>query len=169
MNTDIDSLVVTVIVALEGRTVATAESITGGLIGATLTSVPGASKVYRGGVISYASDLKVSLVNVSQTLLDEGGAIQAEVALAMAKGAAANLNADFGLAVTGVAGPDWQEGSAPGTVYVACVERAADGTFVDSAIEELQLNPEVGDIRQNRAEIREETVAAALELLLTFL
>ena len=169
MNTDLDSLVVTVILALEGRTLATAESITGGLIGATLTSVPGASRVYRGGVISYASDLKVSLVNVPQNLLDDGGAIQSEVALAMAKGAAHNLNADFGLAVTGVAGPDWQDGKAPGTVYVACVERALDGTFIDSSIQELELNPEIGDIRQTRAEIREETVAAALELLLTFL
>lgn len=169
MATDLDSLAVTVIVALEGRTVATAESVTGGLIGSTLTAIPGASRVFRGGVVTYASDLKVALVDVPQRLLDDGGAVQADVALAMAQGAAHRLGADFGLAATGVAGPDWQDGKAPGTVFVACVELRGDGSVADSAVEELHLNPEVEDARQNRAEIRDETVAAALELLLTFL
>ena len=91
------------------------------------------------------------------------------VALAMAAGVAQRLEADFGLAATGVAGPDWQDGKAPGTVFVACVERRADGSVADSAVEELHLAPEVEDVRQNRAEIRDETVAAALELVLTFL
>ena len=169
MSTDLDSLAVTVVVALEGRTLATAESLTGGQIGATITAIPGASKVYRGGVISYASDLKVSLVDVPQSLIDQGGAVQAEVALAMARGAASNLEADFGLAVTGVAGPSSQDGKMPGTVFVACVERGPDGTFVEQQVEELHLNPALEDIRQARAAVREETVAAALELLLTFL
>ena len=97
------------------------------------------------------------------------GAVQADVALAMAAGVAQRLEADFGLAATGVAGPDWQDGKAPGTVFVACVQRRADGSLADSAIEELHLAPEVEDERENRAEIRHETVAAALELLLTFL
>ena len=88
MGTDLDSLAITAVVALEGRTVATAESVTGGLIGSTLTSVPGASRVYRGGVISYASDLKVSLVDVPQQLLDTDGAVHADVALAMASSGA---------------------------------------------------------------------------------
>ena len=169
MSTDLDSLAVTVVVALEGRSLATAESLTGGQIGATITAIPGASKVYRGGVISYASDLKVSLVDVPQSLIDEGGAVQAEVALAMARGAATNLDADFGLAVTGVAGPSSQDGKKPGTVFVACVERRSDGSFVEEQVEELHLNPEFEDIRDARAAVREETVGAALELLLTFL
>lgn len=169
MTTDIDSLAITVVVAMEGRTVATAESLTGGQIGSTITSIPGASKIYRGGVISYASDLKSSLLDVSESLISEGGAVQADVALQMAKGVAEKLDADFGLAVTGVAGPDSQDGHLPGTVFVACVERDEAGSIVDSVVEELHLFPEIEDPRLARAEIREETVAAALELLLTFL
>lgn len=169
MATDIDSLAITVVVAMEGRTVATAESLTGGQIGSTITAIPGASRIYRGGVISYASDLKVSLLGVSESLLADGGAVQAEVALQMARGVAESLQADFGLAVTGVAGPESQDGQLPGTVFVACVERDSQGSVINSVIEELHLFPEVEDPRLARAEIREETVAAALELLLTFL
>jgi nicotinamide-nucleotide amidase len=167
--TDLDSLAVTVIVALDGHSVATAESVTGGLIGSTLTAIPGASKVFRGGVVSYASDLKVSLLDVPQSMIDEGGAVQADVALAMAKGVAIRLGAEFGVAATGVAGPDWQDGKAPGTVFVACVQLDTNGGVVDSAVEELYLNPEIDDIRAARHEIRDESVAGALELLLTFL
>lgn len=163
------SLAFTVVNALDGRTLATAESLTGGQIGSTITSIPGSSQVYRGGVISYASDLKVSLIDVPQTLLDNGGAIQADVALAMAKGVAINLNADFGMAVTGVAGPAPQDGKAPGTVFVAVVARDAQGNFIDEEIEELHFSPEVHDPREIRAEIRTETVAAALELLMSLL
>lgn len=169
MATDIDSLAITVAAAMADRTVATAESLTGGQIGSTITSIPGASRIYRGGIVSYATDLKASLLGVSETLLSEGGAIQAEVALQMAKGVADKLEADFGLAVTGVAGPGSQDGYLPGTVFVACVERDLDGSVIDSVVEELHLFPEVEDPRLARAEIREETVAAALELLLTFL
>jgi nicotinamide-nucleotide amidase len=81
MTTDIDSLAVTVVYAMQGRTVATAESITGGQLGSTITSIPGASQIFRGGVIAYATDLKSSLLGVSETLLAEGGAVQAQVAL----------------------------------------------------------------------------------------
>lgn len=169
MATDLMSLAFTVVNALDGRTLATAESLTGGQIGSTITSIPGASKVYRGGVISYASDLKVSLVDVPQELLDAGGAIQADVALAMAKGVATNLDSDFGLAVTGVAGPAPQDGKAPGTVFVAVVQRDAQGAFIEQEIEELHFSPEVQDPREIRAEIRTETVAAALELLMSVL
>ena len=169
MATDIDSLAITVVVAMEGRTVATAESLTGGQIGATITSIPGASKIYRGGSVSYATDLKSSLLGVSDALLEQVGAIQADVALQMAKGVAEKLDSDFGLAVTGVAGPESQDGHLPGTVFVACVERDEQGSIVDSVVEELHLYPEIEDPRLARAEIREETVAAALELLLTFL
>ena len=169
MATDIDSLAVTVILAMQGRSVATAESLTGGQLGSTITSIPGASKIYRGGVIAYASDLKTDLLGVSQSLLAEGGAVQAQVALEMATGAAQRLDAEFGLAVTGVAGPDSQDGHLPGTVFVACIQRDEQGSVIDSVVEQLQLFPEFTDPQEARAQIREETVAAALELLLTFL
>jgi len=169
MATDIDSLAVTVIFAMQGRSVATAESLTGGQLGSTITSIPGASKIYRGGVIAYASDLKTDLLGVSDALLSEGGAVQAQVALDMATGAAQRLEAEFGLAVTGVAGPDSQDGHLPGTVFVACVQRDEQGSVIDSVVEQLHLIPESTDPQEARAQIREETVAAALELLLTFL
>lgn len=169
MATDIDSLAVTVILAMQGRSVATAESLTGGQLGSTITAIPGASKIYRGGVIAYASDLKTDLLGVSQSLLAEGGAVQAQVALEMATGAAQRLDAEFGLAVTGVAGPDSQDGHLPGTVFVACIQRDEQGSLIDSVVEQLQLFPEFSDPQEARAQIREETVAAALELLLTFL
>jgi PncC family amidohydrolase len=154
---------------MHGRWVATAESVTGGQLGATITAIPGASKIYRGGVISYATDLKSSLLGVSELLLAEGGAVQAQVALEMATGVAEKLNAEFGLAVTGVAGPDSQDGHLPGTVFVACVQRDESGSVVDSVVDELHLFPETDDPTDARAQVREETVAAALELLLTFL
>ena len=169
MATDIDSLAVTVILAMQGRSVATAESLTGGELGSTITAIPGASKIYRGGVIAYASDLKTDLLGVSQSLLAEGGAVQAQVALEMATGVAQRLDAEFGLAVTGVAGPDSQDGHLPGTVFVACIQRDEQGSVIDSVVEQLQLFPEFTDPQEARAQIREETVAAALELLLTFL
>ena len=169
MATDIDSLAVTVILAMQGRSVATAESLTGGQLGSTITAIPGASKIYRGGVIAYASDLKTDLLGVSQSLLAEGGAVQAQVALEMAMGTAQRLDAEFGLAVTGVAGPDSQDGHLPGTVFVACIQRDEQGSVIDSVVEQLQLFPEFTDPQEARAQIREETVAAALELLLTFL
>lgn len=169
MATDIDSLAVTVILAMQGRSVATAESLTGGQLGSTITAIPGASKIYRGGVIAYASNLKTDLLGVSQSLLAKGGAVQAQVALEMATGAAQRLDAEFGLAVTGVAGPDSQDGHLPGTVFVACIQRDEQGSVIDSVVEQLQLFPEFTDPQEARAQIREETVAAALELLLTFL
>ena len=169
MATDIDSLAVTVIFALQGRSVATAESLTGGQLGSTITAIPGASKIYRGGVIAYASDLKTDLLGVSGALLSDGGAVQAQVALDMATGVAQRLDAEFGLAVTGVAGPDSQDGHLPGTVFVACIQRDEQGSVIDSVVEQLHLFPELTDPRAARAQIREETVAAALELLLTFL
>jgi len=169
MKTDIDSLAVTIVMAMQGRTLATAESLTGGQLGSTITSIPGASQIFRGGVIAYATDLKASLLDVSDSVLAEGGAVQAQVALEMAIGVSLKLQADFGLAVTGVAGPASQDGHLPGTVFVACVMRDEHGDVVDSAVDELHLFPEVDDPREARAQVREETVAAALELLLSML
>lgn len=100
-------------------TIATAESLTGGLLSALLTSVPGASAVVRGGVVAYSTDLKHELLGVDLDLLDERGAVDAEVAKAMAAGVRERLGAAVGVATTGVAGPDAQDGKAVGTVFVA--------------------------------------------------
>jgi nicotinamide-nucleotide amidase len=102
-----------------GETLATAESLTGGLVGAVLTSVAGASATYRGGVVVYATDLKESLLGVPALLLRERGAVDPDVAAAMAAGVRDRLGTAWGLALTGVAGPDPQDGKGPGLVYVA--------------------------------------------------
>lgn len=99
-------------------TVATAESLTGGRLGALLTAVPGASITYRGGVIAYATDLKVSLLGVPVALVAEHGVVSAPCAAAMAEGVRSLTGSTYGLATTGVAGPDLQEGRPPGTVFV---------------------------------------------------
>lgn len=110
---------VVIAATLAGRTVATGESLTAGLLAATLASVPGASSVLRGGIVAYAGDLKVSALGVPASLVDRGGVIQAPVAEAMAVGARDRLGADFGLGCTGVAGPDEQDGHPVGEVHVA--------------------------------------------------
>jgi nicotinamide-nucleotide amidase len=102
-----------------GETVATAESLTAGLLGAALTSTPGASATYRGGLVVYATDLKASLAGVPEQLLAERGAVDPDVAAALASGARERLGASWGVGVTGVAGPDPQDGMAVGTVFVA--------------------------------------------------
>jgi nicotinamide-nucleotide amidase len=99
-------------------TVASAESLTGGLLGAAITAVPGASAVYRGGVVAYATDLKHRLLGVDDGLLGRVGAVHPDVARGMADGVRERLGADYGLAVTGVAGPDPQDGAPPGTVWL---------------------------------------------------
>ena len=97
-----------------GWTLALAESLTGGLIGSRLTAVPGSSDVFRGGLVSYASDVKFDLLGVP-----EGPVVSEEAVTAMARGAAKLLDADCAIAVTGVAGPDPLEGQDPGTVWMA--------------------------------------------------
>ena len=98
---------------------AVAESITGGLIGATLTTVPGASKVYLGGVVSYATRLKNRLLGVPVETIAAHTVVSEEVAIEMAVGLQERTNADWVIAVTGVAGPDPQDGHAPGEVWVS--------------------------------------------------
>lgn len=105
--------------AARGWTIGVAESLTGGLVTATLVSVPGASKVLRGGVVAYATDLKAGLLGVDADLLAERGAVDEAVAAQMAAGVRTATGADVGLATTGVAGPDPQDGQAPGVVFVA--------------------------------------------------
>lgn len=135
----------------QGATVATAESLTGGLVGAALTDIPGVSAVYRGGVVVYATDLKATLAGVPPDLLAAVGPVHADTAAALATGVRERLRATYGVATTGVAGPDPQEGMPPGTVYVA----AAGPTTV--LVRRLALT---GD----RAAIRRGSVRAALEL-----
>ncbi len=105
----------------QGRTLATAESVTGGLIASRLTAVPGASDVFRGSVVSYASEVKYDVLGVPR-----GPVVSEEAVLAMAEGACRVLGADVSVAVTGVAGPDTQEGIPVGTVWMAtCVDGEA--------------------------------------------
>ena len=104
---------------LEGRTLATAESCTGGGIGAALTAIPGSSAVYKGGIISYTNEIKHRVLGVKQSDLDRYGAVSAHVAIAMAQGARKVLKTDVAVSVTGLAGPGGDErGNPVGRVYV---------------------------------------------------
>jgi nicotinamide-nucleotide amidase len=134
------------------ETVAVAESLTGGLLAARLTATPGASVSFRGGVVAYATDLKVGLLGISPDLINRVGAVAAETAAAMAIGVRDRLGADYGLALTGVAGPTEQEGKPPGLVY------AALATPFATVGRELRLP---GD----RDQIRQLAVTVALDLL----
>lgn len=136
-----------------GLTVAVAESLTGGLGVADLVSIPGASDVVRGGVVAYATDLKATLLGVDADLLAAGGPIQSRVAEQMAQGVRQKLGADVGLATTGVAGPDPQDGHPPGEVWIAVA--------TPTALRSVRL-----ELGGDRATIRRETVGAVIELAL---
>ena len=113
------SLCCEVLKKLQGRTLVSAESCTGGGIGAALTAVPGSSEVYKGGIISYTNWVKANVLHVPQALLDTVGAVSAPVAEAMAKGAREVLQADVAVSVTGLAGPGGDEyGNPVGTVFL---------------------------------------------------
>ena len=108
-----------VIKTLQGKTLATAESCTGGGIGAALTAVSGSSAVYKGGIISYANEIKESLLGVPAAMLAQYGAVSEPVARAMAEGARKALQADIAVSVTGLAGPGGDEyGNPVGTVFI---------------------------------------------------
>jgi nicotinamide-nucleotide amidase len=141
-----------------GQTLAVAESLTGGLLAAALTSVPGASAVFRGGVIAYATDLKAAILGVPADLLECRGAVDPEVAAAMATGVRSRMAATIGAATTGVAGPDPSDGKPVGTVYIA-VSVGPGAPVASMAVRSLAL-------RGSRDEIRRETVARCLRLLL---
>ena len=143
-----------VLEALAGKTLVTAESITGGGIGAALTAVSGSSVVYKGGVISYTNWVKESVLGVAHETLQTHGAVSAPVAEAMAKGARKALAADVAVSVTGLAGPSGDEfGNPVGTVFIGY----ADDTtcFARSCF-----------FTGSREEIRSQTVEAALNLVL---
>lgn len=149
------------LLTVKGMTLAVAESLTGGLVAAEITSVPGASRVFRGAVTAYATELKRELLGVDATLLARRGAVDPQVAAEMAAGVRRALDADWGIATTGVAGPDSQDGQPVGTVYVAVSgpSEAASDSAGGGKVERLRLN---GD----RAEIRMESVRSVLALLL---
>lgn len=136
-----------------GETLAVAESLTGGLLAATLVDVPGVSAVFRGGLVVYATPLKAALAGVPEDLLAARGPVDPDVALALARGARERCGADWGLGTTGVAGPDPQHGIGAGTVFIAVA--GADR----AEVRRLALT---GD----RAAIRRQSVAAALDLLI---
>lgn len=137
-----------------GFTVAVAESLTGGLLAAAITSVPGASAVFRGSVTAYATEIKASVLGVDADLLAREGAVDPEVARQMASGVRRLLGATVGLATTGVAGPTEQDGKPVGLVYLGYA-----GTDSEPVAEELRLS---GD----REAIRAQTVLRALALAL---
>ena len=139
-----------------GETLAVAESLTGGALGAALVAVPGVSATFRGGVIAYATELKSELLGVDADQLAKQGPVDPDVAVAMAVGVRERLGATWGLATTGVAGPDPQDGHPPGVFFVALA--GPDG----SRVKALALD---GD----RAAVRAAAVAAALALLRTAL
>lgn len=114
--------------AQRGATLTTAESLTGGRLAAQVTGVAGASRVYLGGVVAYATRVKQQLLGVPAELVARHGAVSAECARAMAEGARAALGATYALSTTGVAGPEEQEGKAAGTVFVGAA--GPDGTTV---------------------------------------
>ena len=137
-----------------GRTVGTAESLTGGLIAATLTEVPGSSAVIRGGVVSYDADVKRDVLGVGSRAIADCGVVSEAVAQAMAEGARERLSCDVAVSVTGIAGPGGAEPDKPvGTVWIACADAA--GT-----------RARVFHFPGSREQVRFSTVRAALELVL---
>ena len=148
------SLSAKVLTALAGKKLATAESLTGGGIGAAITSVSGASAVFAGGIISYTNEVKHRVLGVPVEILDTCGAVSAPVAKAMAEGARHVTGADAAVSVTGLAGPDGDEfGNPVGTV------------FIGYADEKTAFAREY-HFEGNREEIREQTICAALKLVL---
>ena len=148
------SLSYDVIHALKGKTLVTAESCTGGGIGAALTAVPGSSEVYKGGIISYTNWVKENFLNVDEELLETYGAVSSQVAKAMAEGAKKALRADVAVSGTGLAGPGGDEfGNPVGTVFIGY----SDCKITDSIA--CYFNGE-------REEIRNQAVQTALKVIL---
>lgn len=145
-----------VLTKLAGKTLATAESCTGGGIGAALTAVPGSSAVYKGGIISYTNWVKANLLGVPEELLETLGAVSAPVAEAMAVGARKVLQADVAVSVTGLAGPGGDEfGNPVGRVYIGYAD------------EKLSTSREF-TFEGDRDEVRRQAAEEALKLILSY-
>jgi nicotinamide-nucleotide amidase len=140
-------------------TVATAESCTGGLIGGCLTAVAGSSKVFDRGFITYTNEAKIEVLDVKRELIEEHGAVSAQVASEMAIGAIAKSGSNAAVAVTGIAGPGGGTETKPvGLVYIAVATSEEEGAFV----EDFNFSD------MNRDEVRRETIKEALEMLLGY-
>ena len=144
--------------AAAGRTVALAESCTGGLVSAALTEIPGSSAMLDRGFVTYSNESKMEMLGVPLDIIETFGAVSIACAWAMAKGALANSNADVAVAISGVAGPGGGTDLKPvGTVVFARVVRGQEA------------EPE-GELKRfeptSRADIRKEAMICALELLL---
>ncbi len=156
-----------------GLTAGTAESLTGGLVAAALTTVPGASAAFRGAIVAYAADLKASLLLVPPALLEQVGTVHADVAAAMAHGARKRLAVDVAVATTGVAGPDPVDGHPVGTVHIAVSVRSPAGALSQraghwpgpSVRARARLAHRELHLAGSRDEIRLATVGHALDLL----
>ena len=143
--------------AIAARTsLATAESLTAGMIAATLAEVPGASAVLQGGVVSYSSSVKATVLGVDPGLLEERGSVDGEVARQMAEGARRACGADLAVSATGVAGPEPHDGKDVGTVFLGWASGSGSGCVEHRF---------AGD----RAQIRASSTLAALELLASHL
>lgn len=141
-----------------GRTIATAESCTGGLVAAALTDVAGASDVFLGGLVTYSDAAKVSLLGVDPTSIARHGAVSAEVARMMATGARQRLGADIGVAVTGIAGPGGGSADKPvGTVWFAVADGASSG--------EAQVTAFLRRLPGGRRAVRQRSTTTALDAL----
>ena len=135
---------------------AVAESLTGGRLGAAISAVPGASEVFRGGVIAYATEVKVDVLGVPQAVVDSVGVVSAQCAEAMARGVRLLTGSTYGVATTGVAGPSEQEGKPVGTVYIGLA--GPDGVQALS----LELS---GDREQIVSRTCDEALAAVVAFL----
>ena len=143
-----------VIAQLAGKTLVTAESLTGGGIGAALTAVPGASAVFKGGIISYTDAVKREVLGVPAAYLSSFGAVSAPVAEAMALGVFNLMQADYAISVTGLAGPAGDDyGNPVGTVFIGFCSKTTGFS------KEYHFS---GD----RESIRNQTIEAALQLIL---
>ena len=146
-----DPVEVVELLARRQQTLATAESLTGGRLAARITAVPGASRAYVGGVVSYATRVKQELLGVSEEVVARHGVVSAECARAMAEGARTALAASYAVSTTGVAGPEQQDGRPVGTVFVAVAGPA--GTSVLA----LELGGDRGAIQERTCD---EAIAA---------
>ena len=143
-----------VLKALNGRTLATAESCTGGGIGAALTAIPGSSKTYKGGIVCYTNWVKEQVLGVPGETLEKYGAVSSQVAQAMAQCVKERLQVDVAISVTGLAGPEGDDrGNPVGTVFIGYCD--ADKAYAVAY-----------HFDGNRQQVREKSIYAALELIL---
>lgn len=142
-----------IIELLEGKTLATAESCTGGGIGAAITAIPGSSAVFKGGIISYCNEIKHELLGVDEAILSQFGAVSAPVAEAMAEGARKALQADVAVSATGLAGPGGDEfGNPVGTVFLGYADE--------------KINTSVRYVFEgSREDVRHQAIHAAIDLI----